>query len=137
MRIHKHSFITTIIIQNHRTMIKNQQHSFRIKIYHQTFVMNETIPANAWALTMCVSAACMYLCTYACAKVRTRLHVTFSGETKEHMQNLRCIIANYVSLIKFTGWKFEYFLSFWFLARKREKSIQKVKIMQQLFPIYK
>jgi len=138
MRIHKHSFIRTVIIQNNRTMVKSSTF-IQIHIYHQTSVMNKNIPANAWALTMCVSALCMYLCTYTYAKVCTRLHVTFSGETKEHMQNLRCIIANYVSLIKCTGWKFEYFLSFWFLARKREKCIhvQKVKIMQQLFPIYK
>jgi len=102
-------------------MIKNQQHSFRIKIYHQTFVMNETIPANAWALTMCVSAACMYLCTYACAKVRTRLHVTFSGETKEHMQNLRCIIANYVSLIKIYMMKIRVFLKFLIFGKKERK----------------
>jgi len=81
----------------------------QIQIHHQTSVMNKNKPANAWALTMCVSATCMYLCTYTCAKVCTRLHVTFSGETKEHMQNLRCIIANYVSLIEFTGWNFEYF----------------------------
>jgi len=94
----------------------------QIQIHHQTSVMDKNIHANAWALTMCVGAfACMYLCTYTCVKVCTRLHVTFTGETKEDMQNLRCIIANHVSLIKFTRWKFEYFLSFWFLARERKK----------------